>query len=532
MLSASIIEKKWFVIILLAVIVVAAYANSFFNPFMWDDVVLIPENTGIQDGWKSIITAFSPELWGLRTDDGAFQRYYRPMHTLLSVIDYRIWGFNPFGYHLSNTLIHLFNTVLLYFLGLRLIKEKGPALVAAAIFAAHPIHTESVTFISARVDLLSALFLLISFILYLKSSDTAKGGRSFLYGASLFSFLLSLLSKEMSLTFPLLLAIYVWAFEGRKNVLRRAVPYFILLGLYIVFRVFALPVFLESHKAQADVLTLLTTASTVVFDYIRLLVVPYPLRAYYSIVWYSAADMKSILSFALLLVSAVTALLCFIRGKKTAGFAIVWTFAAFAPVLNIGVLGDFSMAERFAYIPSVGFSILAAIALSMLPSRTAFRYASAFIVIVFVVLTFQRNRVWADELVFFMDMVEKAPESAIPHINLASVYEKRGDKDGAIMQMKEAARLAPRDAEVRYQLGFLYGQRGRFDEAVVELQTAVDLNPESVEALNALGMAYGQTGRLAQAEDAFRSALAIDPGFASAAENLERLEAMRAGEKR
>lgn len=529
--SASIIEKKWFVIILLAVIVVAAYANSFFNPFMWDDVVLIPDNTAIQYGWKSVVSAFSPELWGLRTDDGAFQRYYRPMHTLLSVIDYRIWGFDPFGYHLSNTLIHLFNTILLYFLALRLLKDNGLALVAAAIFAAHPIHTESVTFISARVDLLSSMFMLISFILYLKSGDNVKGGRRFLYGASLFSFLLSLLSKEMSLTFPLILAIYVWVFEGRKNVLRRASPYFILLGLYIVFRVFALPVFLESHKAQAGVATLLITASTVVFDYIRLLVVPYPLRAYYSIVWHSAGDIKSIISFVFLLASAVTALLFLARGKKTAAFAIVWTFVAFAPVLNIGVLGDFSMAERFAYIPSIGFSILAAIALSMLPSKTAFRYASAFIVIVFVVLTFQRNRVWADELVFFTDMVEKAPESAIPHINLASVYEKRGDKDGAINQMKEAVRLAPRDAEVRYQLGFLYGQRGRFEEAVAELQTAVDLNPDSAEALNALGMAYGQTGRLAQAQDAFRSALAIDPGYEGAAENLERLRGARAGEQ-
>lgn len=530
MYSASVIEKKWFAVILLAVIVVAAYANSFFNPFMWDDVVLIPENTGIQYGWKSVVSAFSPELWGLRTDDGAFQRYYRPMHTLLSVIDYQIWGFNPFGYHLSNTLIHLFNTVLLYFLALRLIKESGAAFVAAAIFAAHPIHTESVTFISARVDLLSALFLLISFILYLKSSDNDRG-RSFLYGVSIFSFLLSLLSKEMSLTFPMFLAVYVWAFEGRKNVLKRAGPYFILLALYIIFRVFALPVFLESHKAQAGVATLLTTASTVVFDYIRLLVVPYPLRAYYSIVWYSLADIKSIISFVFLLASAGTVILCFLRGRKTAAFAIIWTFVAFAPVLNIGVLGDFSMAERFAYIPSIGFSIVAAMALSMFPGKTGFRYTSALIVIVFVVLTFQRNKVWADEFIFFTDMVEKAPESAIPHINLASAYEKRGDKDGAILQMKEAARLAPRDAEVRYQLGFLYGQRGRFEEAVVELQTAVDLDPDSAEALNALGMAYGQTGRFAQAEDAFRSALAIDPGNASAAENLERLKGMMAGEK-
>lgn len=531
MRSASIIEKKWFAIILLAVLVVAAYANSLFNPFMWDDVTLIPENTGIQDGWKSVVTAFSPELWGLRSDEGAFQRYYRPMHTLLSVIDYQIWGFDPFGYHLSNTLVHLFNTILLYFLAVRLVKDNAIALVAAAIFAAHPIHTESVSFISARVDLLSALFLLISFILYLKSFEDGRGARRGLYAASLFSFLLSLLSKEMSLTFPLLLAIYVWAFEGRKNLVRRVGPYFILLVLYVLFRVFALSVFLESHKAQAGVATLLATAATVVFDYIRLLVVPYPLRAYYSIVWYSWFDMKSIISFVFLLASAVAALLCFIRGRKTAGFAIVWTFIAFAPVLNIGVLGDFSMAERFAYIPSIGFSILAAIALAMLPGKSAFRYASGLIVIVFVVLTIQRNRVWADELVFFTDMVEKAPASALPHINLASAYEKRGDIDGAISHMKEAARLASRDAKIRYQLGLLYGERGMFEEAINELQTAVDLDPDPAEALNALGMAYGQTGRLAQAEDAFRSALASDPGYTKAAANLEKVRAMRAGER-
>lgn len=522
--------KRPYAIALIVAVVFLSYANSLFNPFMWDDKWLIPDNPAIKEGWKSILTAFSPEMWGGRADNEAFQRYYRPIHTLVSVIDYQIWGLNPFGYHLTNTLIHLVNSVLIFFLAVRLTKNDIASIIAAMIFAAHPIHTEAVTFISARVDLLASLFLFVSFLLYIKSREE-KGGGVLFYALSLFAFLLALLSKEMALTLPLLIAVYAFVFEEKGKRVLRAAPFFGVLLAYVLFRVFALSSFVASHKTMASPATLLLTASVAVFDYVRLMFIPYPLKAYHSIVWQAGVSLKMLASVVLLAVSGIAVVVLYLKDKKAEAYAIFWTFLTIAPVLNIGALGEFSIAERYAYIPTIGFSIFAGLMLYRLGKSGAYKYAAAAVVVVFMVLTFQRNRVWADELVFYKAMAEGAQDSALPRANLASVYMKKGDIDKALIELEAAARLAQNNALIRYELGMLYGQKGRFSDAVAEFQAAIDLKPDYIEAMNASGMAWAELGRLDYSEGFFLKALEIDPAFTPARSNLEKIRNLKAGRK-
>lgn len=511
---------------ILFALVTVSYFTSLFNPFMWDDRVLVLYNPGIQQGWGGVLNAFSPSLWGGRLDNDAFRSFYRPMHTILSIFDYEVWGLNPFGFHLSNTVLHLANTLMLYFFAVKVVKDRAASLLAASLFAVHPVHTESVTFISARVDLLATFFMLPSFYLYISSVNSGRL-LNWRYVLSLVLFLFALFSKEMALTMPALVAAYALFFEERGGRAIRVTPYFIVLALYILFRVFGLEVFVQQHQLRADVVTLAATASAAVFDYIRLLVFPYPLKAFYSLEWHSPASPKAIAGFILLAASFA----CFIRfvgkGKKTAAFTLLWTFLTLAPVLNIGALGEFSLAERYLYIPSIGFSMLAGISAVKL-FRYRFGkmvpYASVFVLVVLIALTIQRNRVWGDDITFYKSMAEGASGSAIPHANLAHAYYRADKLDLAIEEMGRASALAPGNDALMLELGSYYLKAKRYGEAASVLEKAVELNPGAPqEAFNYLGVAYAESGRLDLAEAAFERALSINPGSSSAASNLQKI---------
>ncbi|MBI5454463.1 MAG: tetratricopeptide repeat protein [Deltaproteobacteria bacterium] len=533
-------NKNAYTIALLGLLVAVSYYNALFTPFMWDDKTLVVSNTGLQGGWDSLLAAFSPRLWGLRVDNEAFRSFYRPLHTVLSMIDYRIWGLNPFGFHLSNVLLHLFNTLLVFAFALKLSEERAASFFAAAIFAVHPVHTESVTFISARVDLLCALFLLLSFHLYAFHPEPGytRFGRGFGIRdiLSMFLFLLALLSKEMAVTMPILLALYTWFFEkwGRRAV--RVAPYFVILALYVVFRILGLKAFAGQHGLKSDFLTVAFTASAAVLDYIRLLFFPYPLKAYYGIFWQPSLSAKVIAAFVLMLVSLAAVLWYLNRDRKLHAFVILWTYISLLPVLNIGTLGEFSIAERYLYIPSIGFSILAGLFFSsLLRDKLVGRYAPyafALLVVVLAAATISRNGVWKDDVTFYSAMVKGAPGSAIPHANLGHAYLRAGDIEGAISELGEASRLSGGNPVIHYELGALFIKTGRLNESVAELRAALEMKPDFVEAYNALGIAYAGLGENELALNAFESVLRYDPSSEVASANIARIKASKNGKRR
>ncbi|OGP14059.1 MAG: hypothetical protein A2054_03015 [Deltaproteobacteria bacterium GWA2_55_10] len=516
---------------LLAFLVAVSYLNTLSNPFLWDDIALIVENDGLKQGWTSVLNAFSPEKWGGRSDNPGFKSFFRPMQSLLSIFDYWIWGLNAFGFHLSNMLLHLANTVLLLFFALRLTGSSTAALAAASIFAVHPIHTESVAFIAAMNDLLAALFMTGSFIFYMRSGSSSGGSaKSPFYSASLFLFVLALLSKEMAVMMPLLVSVYAWLYEDRGGRALRAIPFYAVLAGYIAFRVFGLEVFVEQHQLRVDILTLGSSSAAAVFDYLRLMVAPYPLKAFYTLRWHSPFSFEAIAGFVISAAALLAFILFAVRGKKALAFALAWLFVSMAPVLNIGALGDFRIAERYMYIPTIGFSIFAGIVFAGLPKGALSKAASVLLVAViavFIVLTFQRNRLWGDDLRFFTAMVKESPDAPLAHLNLAVVYQKRGERALALSEMERCRDLAPGNWSIRYSLGFYYYKAGLFAKAADELEISAALNPKYENSQILLGVSYAETGRLDDAEALFIRVLKANPASKYAADNLLRLEEMR-----
>ena len=229
------------------------FSNSLFNKFVWVDHTQIVQEEHIIHGISGFIDTFFSVMPGFY---GSVKGgYYRPIINLSHSIDYWIWGPNPFGFHLTNVLAHTLTGVILYLVLLRIIAIEPVAFLASLFFLAHPIHTEAVSWISGRGDMVFALFYLLSFLFYLKAGSNgnnisnpplppfSKGG-NYLYSGAFF--LLALQSKEMALTLPLIIILYDVCFRLRDKTFSLSrnfkvyVYYFGLLAGYMIFRIIIL----------------------------------------------------------------------------------------------------------------------------------------------------------------------------------------------------------------------------------------------------------------------------------------------------
>ena len=225
------IKRRGIAVIVLALVTFILFSNSLNNSFIWDDEKLIVQNKFIRS-LKHI-----PLLFTVRYKDyhHLAKGQYRPVRTVTFSLDHFLWKTEPFGYHLTNVLLHVLNVILVYFLlyGLAGPESRKSArflslpFVTALLFATHPIHTESVNWVKNRSDLLALLFFLVSFLLFIKRTphtSREKNLNVFFYGASLLAFVLSLLSKEMALGFLSLSCSISCVFRRRTNTGRDCLP--------------------------------------------------------------------------------------------------------------------------------------------------------------------------------------------------------------------------------------------------------------------------------------------------------------------
>ena len=226
-------SEAWHLIAAIALVSAAtliSFLGSLDNEFVnWDDGIYVTDNRLIQHlSWDSLAKIFSyPRM-----------KTYVPFSSVSLAIDYKLWGLDPFGYHLTNLLLHLINTLLVFCLVRRLAHQLIPALIAALLFGVHPIHVESVAWISERKDVLSTLFFLSALLFYLRYR---AGQRSLFYILSLASFVVALLSKQMAITLPIVMVLCDFL-EGRSwtwRVLTEKMPFLVLslvfgLGAYLL----------------------------------------------------------------------------------------------------------------------------------------------------------------------------------------------------------------------------------------------------------------------------------------------------------
>lgn len=466
------IRKNLPAIVILLFLGTVVYLNTFHNQFVYDDLVTVQENIFIRD-LGNLKKLFSRNYY-LLSEEYSF----RPLVTATYFWDHFCWGADPRGYHFSNLLLHLLTGLAVYYLAAHLF-QRGPAtLLTALIFVSHPVQTEAVAAISFREDLLCALFFCLALIFY--SRDKAPS-----YLLSLLCFVLALLSKEMAIVFPLTVVAYELLIKGRnlKNLLRPKIVLFLLLSMAYSLGRLSLLYNRDSLPAAPEFgepLTRLLLTVKGLGLYGRLVFFPVNLTVEYPDPFPPLVWGRELLPAALLTPAFLLAV--WLKGRKNpvVRFGLTFFLLGLLPVLNLVPTARLG-AERFLYLPLIGFSLWGAGTLTGLLAETGRRrVAWAAIVLIFFFWSagaVNRNRAWRDNLALFSEAVSSSPRSSKAHHGLGNEYFRRGNLLKAIREFEEAISIFPREPLYYNSLGVAYGQLGEFDRSRAQFQASARLNP-------------------------------------------------------
>ncbi|MBI2823474.1 MAG: tetratricopeptide repeat protein [Planctomycetia bacterium] len=510
-------------------LVVLTYVPVYRAGFVWDDDQYVTENLPLRS-WPGLA-----QLW---FEPGAVPQYYPLVYTTFW-IEYHLWGLAPLGYHAVNVLLHAVNALLVW----RLLCRLGVpgAWLAAALFAVHPVHVESVAWVTERKNVLSLALALSSMLCYLRfapwmaiDEGESPGARRYYYWA-LALFAVALLSKTAVVTLPAVLLVLCWWKRGaiaRRDVVALA-PFFALavaMGLVTVW--------VESGHVQArgpqwhrGPVERLLIAGRGLWFYAGKLAWPYPVMFHYPR-W--TIDTGQWWQYVLP-AAAVLVVVAMWTARKRIGRGPLAAALIFAGVL-VPVLGFFNVyytrysfvADHFQYHASLGLIALAAAAAAtaiarLSVTRRPIAYTAAGTVIAaLAVLTARQANVYRNVETLLGDTIAKNPDGWIAYANLSAHLDAQGRLDEAGELAQKALRLNPDEALVQHNVGhILLSQSERhgfppaeLEESMRHLREAARLDPKCVEAYRGLGFALVQAKRPKEAREQFGQALAISPADA------------------
>lgn len=549
------LRHTWLIVILLLLGVVP-YTNTLQNGFVYDDNNEVLTNPYIRS-FAHLGDIFSTRILAHLGSRGA-TNYYRPISILGFLLCYKLFGLLPYGFHLVNLVLHALMVCLLFGLTKRLFHDVWLGFAAAALFALHPIHAESVAWVSAVTDLELAVFYLLTFRFFLGSAKP-HGERSELAQLGMAgSFVLTVLSKEQALTLPLLATVYEHFYRGDRGAttwsqkVARYGVLWLLVVAYVLLRIrffgaFA-PVLLTRQVTWYEAIL---SSVPLVGQYLWKMLWPVHLSAYYAFHKSVTLLDPRVLAGAVALGLCGVAFRALWKHAQRASFGLVWFFITLAPVLNARWLGPNVFTERYLYLPSVGLCWVAAWGIlriwtkascRALAWRVAFSILLGVMGVAAMVRIVVRNRDWRDEVTYYRVALAAEPEASSLRLNLGAVYWNHMKPDAAEHEWREALkfsldsafllnnlglvsmrkkqygeatdyfersmRLRPNFTDAHLNLGRLYEEIGKTPEAEMQLKAAVALAPLSVQARNELGNLYLTSGRWREAEAQFQESLA------------------------
>jgi tetratricopeptide (TPR) repeat protein len=560
-------------IAVLVFISLAVYANSLSNGFVFDDYAVIVENKHLNNLSDRLPAFFSDTYFTIAGGEAS----YRPIATLSYFLIHSLAGLNPFYFHLSSVVLHALNVILVYLLLFLILGNRYKALLAGLLFACHPALTETVDCIAFNEDLLTAVFFLLALILYVKR--VAKGAGAAAYLLSLLCYFCGLLAKEMAITLLPIILLYDLTFRpgsgqplSIKSVLGTVksrwpiyLGYAVVSLCYLVLRfvIFTYPA--DGTKPHfADISERLLYLPSHIFNFVKLAIVPSDLKVEYLFSYpRTFFEFSHLMGFTGTLGLAILSIFLYRRHKEIF-FGIWWFIITLFPVYNIIQIFN-PFAERYLYIPVIGFCLVVPVILHGIFKRVitralAVNLATLLVVLVissaYATITIARNRDWKDGYTLWSKTVAQSPDNGIAHGSLGRAYQEQGLLTEAVVEYETAVKLMPNHHKAYYNLGVVYDQKGDFikaeeyyqksitlspgfanahfnlanlyhkrgltDDAIVHYRKLIELTPEDIEARNNLGVALAMQGNLDQALTEWQKVLKIDPANKSARDNVSK----------
>lgn len=507
-------------LMIIASLGIIVYSNSYYCSFHLDDYTSIVNNFCIKN-----IHLLS-NVWN-----------FLPRRSLLYLsfaLNYHFNGLNVFYYHLFNLAIHLIAAILVWWLMLLTFKtpvmrdEKIArradiiSLLAGLIFVVHPIQTEAVTYIVQRAASMAALFYLSSLCFYIKSRLSARGGGGEEYSYYISSFVfavLAMFTKETAITLPLMILLYEFSFlrNGKGFNWVRLVPFILAILIIPITMLLTETGAVRVGQLQSEPgissMHYLLTEFRVMMTYVRLVFLPFHQNLDYDYpISKSIFELPTLISFLAWGGMLFLAQRLFLK-YRLFSFSIFWFFLTLLPESSFMPIRDVIFEHRL-YLPLVGFSIFLVIGAYYLWGENTFRrmvIILTLIIAIFSLLTYQRNKVWSDELTLWNDTIKKSPYKVRPYINRGLAYYREGNYMHAIADYSKAVSLKP-DAEDEYNnLGLVYSKQENFPQAISDYSQAIALKPEYADAYYNRGNIYFREGDFVKAVADYDKSILFNP---------------------
>jgi len=523
-------RPSFLISLFLVLTIIAVYGQvKNFEFINFDDPIYVTENRYVQQG-----LTVETLLWSF-TDATRKTNYWAPLTWLSILLDYELYGMNPGAFHLTNVFFHILNTLLLFVLLRSTTGAVWRSAFVAALFALHPLHVESVAWVTERKDVLSTFFWFLTLLSY--GSYVRRPG-VWRYFQTLFLFILGMMAKPMLVTLPFVLILLDYWPIGRFDMAAGFHVWkkrFLCLAwekapFFIVIAIVSVATFLTQQEAGAvkslasiPLDTRVTNMLVAYVSYIGKMFWPTQLSYLYphpgDLAMWKWAGAFWVLG------AVMYAAFRIVKARPYIAMGWLWYLGTLFPVSGLVVIGPHAMADRYTYIPLIGLFIIiswggAEIASLRSYGKKTAAVLSAAILLILSIASWRQASHWRNSITLFKHAIAVTENNLAAHINLGAALVSEGRMEDAAEYNLRALQINPNHAEAHHNLGFIRQQQGHTAEAFRHFKKALEINPEYVNSYTNLGNLMVSSGKSTEALNYYKEAIRINPKYAKAHYNM------------
>ncbi len=516
-------RQKIFIYIILSLVTLAVFWQVNHYDFIdFDDHIYVKENTQVTSG-----ITLDGLRWAFSPDSAKQTGLWHPLTWLSLMLDYHLFGLNAGLFHMTNLLLHIMSTLLLFWLFNRMNGSVHQSAFIASFFAIHPLHVESVVWIAERKDVLSAFFWILTLCMYVYYTEKPILKR---YLFVLFSFILALMSKPMVVTLPVIMILLdYWPlkrFELKKGhmILWQAQEKIPLLLLSLGFSMVTLCAQFrpDERNLNFSLIDQFVNVPVALLTYLEKILFPHNLAVFYPFSTQISSGQAMGASLFILIIS----LTIIVMVKRMPFFFTgwLWYIITILPVIGIIQIGEHAMADRYTYLPSIGISVMLAWGVPFFlrsgdTQKTILFSSSIAFLVVLAFLSWMQCHYWKNAKEIWNHALQVTKHNYIAHQSVASALFAEGKYEEALFHSNEAIRLYPVFSKGYNTRGLVYFKLGQYQQAIKDYNEVIRLEPNYADAFNNRGVAHLHLGQYQQAIKDYNTAIKIEPHYADAYNN-------------